>query len=94
MITFVLVFVVVSVATDDTVPAAVAPLAVGFALACSVFIAGPVTGGAVNPAYALGWMIVAGQCTVLRVYLLAPVAGGMLAGLLHDRFMSEAEVLG
>src|SRR3712207_6301336 len=48
--TFILVFVVISVATDERAPAAIAPIAVGFALAVGVFIAGPVTGGAVNPA--------------------------------------------
>src|SRR5215207_2204060 len=46
LITFILMFVVISVATDERAPAAIAPLAVGFALAVGVFIAGPVTGGA------------------------------------------------
>src|SRR3712207_8081526 len=41
----ILVFVVISVATDERAPAAIAPIAVGFALAVGVFIAGPVTGG-------------------------------------------------
>jgi hypothetical protein len=52
LITFILVFVVISVATDERAPAAIAPIAVGFALAVGVFIAGPVTGGVVNPARA------------------------------------------
>ncbi len=84
-------FVVVSVATDERVPAAVAPLAVGFALASGVFIAGPVTSGAVNPVRALGPMIVAGQFTAAWVYLLAPMVGGVLAAVLYDSFLSEAE---
>ena len=91
LVTFILVFVVVSVATDDRVPAAVAPLAVGFALACGVFIAGPVTGGAVNPARALGPMIVAGKFTAVWVYILGPIIGGVLAAVLYDRFVSDAE---
>jgi MIP family channel proteins len=45
LITFILVFVVMAVATDERAPAAIAPIAVGFALAVGVFIAGPVTGG-------------------------------------------------
>jgi aquaporin Z/aquaporin NIP len=88
LVTFILVFVVISVATDDRVPAGVAPLAVGFALACGVFIAGPVTGGAVNPARALGPMIVAGRFTAVWVYVLGPIAGGVLAALLYDRFIA------
>jgi MIP family channel proteins len=59
LVTFILVFVIISVATDDRAPAGVAPLGVGFALACGVFIAGPVTGGSSNPARTLGPMIVA-----------------------------------
>jgi MIP family channel proteins len=66
-VTFILVFVVLSVATDDRAPAGVAPLAVGFALACGVLIAGPVTGGSLNPARTLGPMIVAGQFSALWV---------------------------
>lgn len=46
LVTFVLVFVVVAVATDKRAAPAVAPLAVGFALTTGVLIAGPVTGGA------------------------------------------------
>ena len=91
MVTFILVFVIISVATDERVPAGGAPLAVGFALACGVLIAGHGTGGAVNPARALGPMIVAGQFTAAWVYILGPIAGGALAALLYDRFLSEAD---
>lgn len=91
LVTFVLVFVVISVATDERVPGAVAPLAVGFALASGVFIAGPVTGGAVNPVRALGPMLVTWQFTAVWVYILAPITGGVLAALLYDRFISQAE---
>lgn len=63
LITFILVFVVISVATDERVPAPVAPVAVGFALAAGVFVGGPVTGGSVNPARALGPIIVAWERT-------------------------------
>jgi MIP family channel proteins len=93
-VTFILVFVVLSVATDDRAPAGVAPLAVGFALACGVLIAGPVTGGSLNPARTLGPMIVAGQFSALWVYILAPVIGGVLAAVLYDRFVSEADATG
>jgi hypothetical protein len=92
LITFILVFVVMAVATDDRAPAAIAPIAVGFALAVGVFIAGPVTGGAVNPARALGPMVVAGDLTSFWLYILGPIIGGVLAALLYDRFMAQTEV--
>ena len=91
LVTFILVFVVISVATDDRAPAGVAPLAVGFALACGVLIAGPVTGGSLNPARTLGPMIVAGQFTALWVYIVGPIVGAVLAALLYDRFASQSD---
>ncbi len=94
LVTFILVFVVISVATDDRAPAGVAPLAVGFALACGVLIAGPVTGGSLNPARSLGPMIVAGRFDAVWVYILAPIVGAVLAAFVYDRFASQSDATG
>jgi MIP family channel proteins len=91
LITFILVIVVMAVATDQRAPAAIAPIAVGFALAVGVFIAGPVTGGSVNPARSLGPMLVAGDFTSVWLYILGPIIGGVLAALLYDRFLAQTE---
>jgi MIP family channel proteins len=91
LITFILVFVVMAVATDQRAPAAIAPIAVGFALAVGVFIAGPVTGGSVNPARSLGPMLVAGDLTSVWLYILGPIIGGVLGALLYDRVMAQSE---
>jgi MIP family channel proteins len=91
LITFILVFVVMAVATDQRAPAAIAPIAVGFALAVGVFIAGPVTGGSVNPARSLGPMIVAWDLTSFWLYILGPIIGGVLGALLYDRTMAQTE---
>jgi MIP family channel proteins len=91
LITFILVFVVMAVATDERAPAAIAPIAVGFALAVGVFIAGPVTGGSVNPARSLGPMLVAGDLTSFWLYILGPIIGGVLGALLYDRTMAQTE---
>ncbi|MGY1696251.1 MULTISPECIES: MIP/aquaporin family protein [unclassified Geodermatophilus] len=91
LVTFVLVLVVVSVATDDRAESSIAPVAVGFALAAAVFAAGPLTGGAVNPARAFGPNVLAGQLSSLWIYLLAPVVGGVLAALVYDRLLSPGE---
>lgn len=90
LITFFLVFVVISVATDPRAQAQAAGPAVGFALVAAVLIGGPVTGGAVNPARALGPMLVAGKLADAWVYLLAPGVGGILAAVLYDRFIKRA----
>jgi MIP family channel proteins len=91
LITFILVFVVMAVATDQRAPAAIAPIAVGFALAVGVFIAGPVTGGSVNPARSLGPMLVAGDLTSVWLYILGPIIGGGLGALLYDRTMAQTQ---
>jgi len=90
LITFVLVLVVISVATDDRVPGAAAPLAVGAALAVCIFIAAPVTGGGVNPARAFGPAVVSGNLHALWLYLLAPLLGGVLAAVVYDRLLAPA----
>jgi MIP family channel proteins len=90
LVTFILVFVVISVATDERAPAGVAPLAVGFALACGVLIAGPITGGSLNPARTLGPMIVAFDFTALWVYIVGPIVGAVVAALVYDRFASQS----
>src|SRR5919107_4962998 len=89
LITFVLVFVVMAVATDSRAPAAIAPIAVGFALAVGVFIAGPVTGGAVNPVRALGPMLVAMDLSSVWLYILGPIIGGVLAAFLYEKTKAQ-----
>ena len=94
-ITFILVFVVISVATDDRAPAGVAPIAVGSALAAAIFIGGPTTGAAVNPARALGPIIVAwNNWDVALIYIIGPIIGGILAAVLYDSFISKADAPG
>jgi glycerol uptake facilitator protein/aquaporin Z/aquaporin NIP len=91
LVTFILVFVVVSVATDERAESSIAPIAVGFALAAGIFVAGPLTGGAVNPARAFGPGLLAGELAPLWIYLLAPTLGGVCAAVLYDRVLSRAE---
>ena len=91
-ITFILVFVVIAVATDDRAPAGVAPIAVGSALAAAIFIGGPTTGAAVNPARALGPIIVAwNNWDLALIYIIGPIIGGILAAVLYDSFVSKAD---
>ncbi len=85
IVTFFLVMTVVAVTTDKRVPAPVAAPAIGFALGMAVLIAGPISGGAVNPARALGPMIVAGKFDSFWVYILGPIIGGICAGLLYPQ---------
>jgi glycerol uptake facilitator protein/aquaporin Z/aquaporin NIP len=91
LVTFVLVLVVVSVATDERAESGIAPVAVGFALAAGIFVAGPLTGGAVNPARAFGPALLGGELAPLWIYLLAPTLGGVLAAVVYDRVLSRVQ---
>lgn len=87
VVTFMLVLVVISVATDSRVPSGVAAMAIGAALAAAIFISGPISGAGVNPARAIGPMIAAGKFTDWWVYLVAPLLGGIAAATVYDRFL-------
>jgi MIP family channel proteins len=91
VITFLLVLVIMAVATDERVPASAAGVAVGFALFAAVAIGGTVTGGSVNPARALGPMLVSGYFPMWAVYLIAPVIGGVIASVVYDQVLSPAD---
>ena len=63
-------------------------LAIGFTVLASAFAAGPISGGAFNPAVAIGPMIMdslAGGHSIsnLWIYLLGPFAGAAIAALLY-----------
>jgi len=79
LIAFILVFTVISTATDPRVPAGTAAVAIGFALAAGVLLGGPVSGGAGNPARALGPMIVSGTFPVWFFYTVGPLIGAVVA---------------
>ena len=79
LIAFILVFTVISTATDPRVPAGTAAVAIGFSLAAGVLLGGPISGGAGNPARALGPMIVSGTHPVWFFYTVGPLLGAVAA---------------
>jgi MIP family channel proteins len=87
VVTFMLVLVVVSVATDNRVPAGVAAMAIGAALAAAILVSGPVSGAGVNPARSIGPMIAAGKFTDWWAYVVAPLVGGIAAVTVYDRVL-------
>lgn len=86
IITFFLVFVVYFTIVDQRAPR-LAGLFVGLILLCDVFIAGPLTGAAANPARATGPIVVAGALnlsgafTDWYIFWIGPIIGGIIAGL-------------
>jgi MIP family channel proteins len=84
IITFFLMFSVYAVLYTDRVPAGASGVLIGMTLTADVLIAGPLTGGAANPARALGPAIAAGSYQTLWVYFAGPIAGALLAGFVYQ----------
>lgn len=73
-------FVIMSVATDDRSPAAVAPFAIGATVFAGALVTGPLTGGSFNPARTLGPAVIGRVWDAHWLYWVAPVVG-MAAGM-------------
>ena len=85
--------VIATVATDKRAPwsGVFAPFAIGLFIFTAASTVGPISGGSFNPARSLAPAIVAGEFSGLWVYLVAPLVGGAIGGLIHAWFASDAE---
>jgi MIP family channel proteins len=91
LVTFLLMVVIMAIATDSRTPKAAAGTAIGFTLTVGVLVAGPLTGGALNPARALGPMLISGRLTDWWAYTSGPIAGAVVAALLYTTLLVGAE---
>ncbi len=78
MLTAVLMFVIVAVATDARAVGAGAAIAIGGAVALDALFAGPLTGASMNPARSFGPALAAGEWTDFWIYVVGPVTGAAL----------------
>ncbi len=85
-------FVVLRV-TSATANAATAAMAIGLTLTVVHLVGIPITGTSVNPARSLGPALVVGGTALSQVWLfiVAPLAGGVLAAGLHRLFYREED---
>jgi aquaporin NIP len=83
VLTFFLMFVIVSVATDVRAVGHAAAIAIGATVAVGALAGGPISGASMNPARSIGPAIVSGTGTHLWIYLTAPVAGAVLGALVY-----------
>ncbi|KAJ7952226.1 Aquaporin NIP5-1 like [Quillaja saponaria] len=77
LITFNLLFVVTSVATDTRAVGELAGIAVGATVMLNILVAGPTSGGSMNPVRTLGPAVAAGNYKSLWLYLVAPTLGAI-----------------
>jgi aquaporin Z len=83
-------FVIVG-ATSKRAPAGFAPIAIGFALFVLVLITIPVSNGSINPARSTGTALFGGATAIAQLWLfwVAPLAGGIIGGILARYVQSE-----
>jgi MIP family channel proteins len=92
--TFFLVLVVFATAVDQHGTfRSIAGFGIGLTMALGVLVAGPYTGGALNPARAFGPALAASHWHNQAIYWVGPLGGGFLAGLLYDSlFLKPSEI--
>jgi MIP family channel proteins len=93
LITFFLMLVIISVATDRRVNGAIPGLAIGLTVVFGVMIGGPVTGGSMNPARSLGPALFAGGPALSSywIYVVGPALGAVVASLLYEALRGGSE---
>src|SRR3974390_2117822 len=85
--TFFLVLVFFATAVDSRGTfRAIAGFAIGLTMTLGILVAGPFTGGTLNPARAFGPAVASGHWLNWGIYWVGPLAGGFIAGLLSSSF--------
>ncbi|KAG6655918.1 probable aquaporin NIP-type isoform X1 [Carya illinoinensis] len=84
IISFLLMFVISGVSTDNRAIGELAGIAVGMTITLNVFVAGPVSGASMNPARSVGPALLVHIYKGLWVYIVGPVVGTILGGLAYN----------
>jgi aquaporin NIP len=79
LLTFFLMFVILSVSTGAKEKGLTAGVAIGAVIALEAMFAGPISGASMNPARSLGPALVSGRIESIWIYLFAPPLGALLA---------------
>jgi aquaporin NIP len=89
ILTFLLMFVIMAVATDTSAVGEAAAVAIGGTVGLDAMFGGPITGASMNPARSLGPALVAGDLHGVWIYLVAPIVGAGLAALTYTVIRGE-----
>ncbi|MEK6941397.1 MAG: MIP family channel protein [archaeon] len=84
ILTFFLALAVFALTQDKRNSTPFVGFAIGMALALSILVGGPLTGGALNPARAFGPAIISGHLENQLVYWIGPIIGAVLATTLYS----------
>ncbi|GAB4508277.1 MAG: hypothetical protein OHK0046_00210 [Anaerolineae bacterium] len=84
LLTAVLMFVIIAVATDTKAVGETAAIAIGATVALDALWGGPISGASMNPARSLGPALVAGISQDQWIYIIAPLIGAALGGFVYQ----------
>lgn len=84
IMTAVLMFVIIAVATDTRAVGAAAAIAIGGTVGLDAIFGGPVTGASMNPARSFGPALAAGEWQDFWVYIAGPVVGAALGAFAYQ----------
>ena len=84
VLTAILMFVIMAVATDARAVGAGAAIAIGGTVGLDALFGGPVTGASMNPARSLGPALAAGELADLWIYFAGPLVGAPIGALAYQ----------
>ena len=79
ILTAILMFVILNVSTGAAEKGITAGIAVGAVIGLEAMFAGPISGASMNPARSLAPAVISQHLSTLWIYLVAPIAGALLA---------------
>lgn len=92
ILSFALMFVIMSVATDSRAVGELAGVAIGSTVALCAVVGGPLTSASMNPARTLGPAFFSGEMSHLWIYLTAPIVGAILGATTYQWIRCGNEV--
>jgi aquaporin NIP len=84
ILSFALMFVIISVATDSRAVGELAGVAIGSTVALCAFVGGPLTNASMNPARSIGPAILSGNYSILWLYIVAPIIGTIIGAKTYE----------
>ncbi|MGH2906031.1 MAG: MIP/aquaporin family protein [Solirubrobacterales bacterium] len=84
ILTAILMFVIMAVATDSRAVGAGAAIAIGGAVGLDALFGGPVTGASMNPARSFGPALASGQWHAFWIYVVGPVVGAAIGAIAYQ----------
>jgi aquaporin NIP len=90
VLTAILMFVIMAVATDTRAVGEAAAIAIGGTIGLDAMFGGPISGASMNPMRSMGPAFVSGDLNALWIYIVAPVVGASIGALLYQFVRGEA----